>query len=1064
MSQGKASRRYGGLSGHGKVKKPAVVVCAHSKDIQHLESSQSFKTLTDLRSRVYTYENFYPASKVSSAGCPAILPFAPSDGGQLRAHTMRLSWFFVSSAACLLLSCCGRNTPPFSPAEALKTIQLAPEWRIDLYASEPLFADPVAMEIDEDGRVYVVQNSGYPLNTEEAVGKVWLLTDTDGDGKPDRSTIFADKLILPTGVTRWKKGILVTDAPNVWYLEDSDGDGKADVKRAVLTGFAFTNPQHTVNSPTYGLDNWIYLAHEGFASSIVFEKKFGDRGSDIHFADRPAPVVKNERRNVRFRPDSFQLETTSSTSQFGLAFDDFGRLLTVNNSNHARQEMLAARYLSRNPDLLISSAMQDTSDHGAAAQVFFSVKNPRFELLSGSGIFTSACGITWFNGGTLVAEPVHSLVHRDIWSPNGPTFVAKRDRPDVEFLSSTDNWFRPVNFYNGPDGELYVVDYYRKIIEHPEWTSKEVYESKEIYDGKDLGRIYRVTPAAARPAAPARPRLSQASSADLVAKLESPQIWWRRNAQRLLVDRHDLSVVPALVRLATASASPLGRLHALWTLDGIGQLSPDLVAAALADVHPGVRENAIILAESRLQSPVLVARLLALAGDADPRVRFQLLATLGYLHSPEAARVRQALLRRDIDNHWFHSAALSADSGEALPTLLSSTSLPPGPGPAAYLQQLGSVVGARSNAAELSRLFQAVASAPPAAPWRGPAIEGAAAGVRARHPKLPAFPVLLNLAEDPDLAVRRGALRLLDASPKPPAFAPALARALAAAPNRALPGPRRADALRLLAILDPARPLAFFEPLANPSEPEEVQLAAVQSIGKLTGDGPAKLILARWRAMTPSIRAEAASLLVASPEHFKLLLDAIEKGEIQAWSLPSRQRVQMQMNRDPALRERARKLLAAGAGDREAVVRRYQAVLEKNPGDSRLGRPIFDNICAKCHKLNGVGAEVGPDLATVRNRTPDSLLTDILIPSRSIAQMFEAYVVETTSGSYEGVIGEQTSTTITLVHEQQKKDVIPRAEIKQLFVSNLSVMPEDLDKEISPEQMAHLIAYLRKPQ
>ena len=267
----------------------------------------------------------------------------------------QINRFVLFPLAALLLIIapgCSRKEPPFPPKEALKTFQIDPAWRIDLFASEPMFADPVAMDIDEDGRIYVVQNSGYPLDTEDAVGKIWLLEDTNGDGKPDKSTLFADKLILPTGVMRWKKGILVTDAPKVWYMEDTDGDGKADVKREVLTGFAFTNPQHTVNTPLYGLDNWIYLAHEGFANAVVFADKFGDKGSDIHFADQPgSPVVKNERRNVRFRPDSHQLETTSSSSQFGLTFDDYGHLITVNNSNHAREEVLAARISRAQPRL-----------------------------------------------------------------------------------------------------------------------------------------------------------------------------------------------------------------------------------------------------------------------------------------------------------------------------------------------------------------------------------------------------------------------------------------------------------------------------------------------------------------------------------------------------------------------------------------------------------------------------------------------------------------------------------------------------------------------------------------
>ena len=975
--------------------------------------------------------------------------------------------------ALLMAVGCGSGGPkvsPLKPSEALQTMQLDPAWRIDLFASEPLFADPVAMEIDEDGRTYVVQNSGYPLDTEHAVGKVWLLEDSDGDGRPDKSTVFADKLILPTGVMRWKKGVLVTDAPNVWYMEDTDGDGKADIKREMLTGFAFTNPQHTVNSPTYGLDNWIYLAHEGFANAVVFASKFGDKGADIHFSGRPTPVVKNERRNVRFRPEQFQLETTSSTSQFGLSFDDYGHLLTVNNSNHAREEMIAARYLARNPDLLASSAMQDTSDHGAAAQVFFTVKSPRLELLSGAGVFTSACSITWFQGGTLVAEPVHSLVHRDLWTASGATHVAKRAKENVEFLSSTDNWFRPVNFYLGPDDGLYVVDYYRKVIEHPEWTSREVYEAKDIYDGKDLGRIYRITPAGAgKTAAPPRPKLSQASDAELVSYLERPNIWWRRTAQRLLVDRGSDKAVEPLKQMASSGKSGLGRLHALWTLDGLGKLDSGVVEKALGDSEAGVRENAIILAESRLAQGKLTEVLLKMENDADARVRFQLLATLGSVRTPAAAQARKRLLDRDMEDRWAQMAALSASSDEA-PMALEAAIAAHGantPGRASYLQQLGSVVGARGKAQELARVLNTAAGATgkDSEWWRTAVLEGLGGGLRARHASLAAQPVLLKLFDDNSASVRRAALRLLEISGLPAGIDAVLANAAAKALDHKQPGDRRADAIGLLAMAPAGKPAAFYQKLIEPAEPEEVQSAAVRSLGKLKGVEPATFLLARWRSMTPAVRAEAGSALVSEPERFQLLLSSIEKGEIQSWSLPLRQRLQMQMNRDPALRERARALLASKAGNREEVVKRYGAVLDKTAGDPSQGRATFERVCSKCHKMDGVGSEVGPDLATVRNRTADAMLTDILIPSRSIAQMYEAYVVETNStGIIEGVIGEQTSTTISLVHEHGKKDIIPRSEIKQMYVSNLSAMPEDVDKEVSPEQMAHLIAYLKKPR
>ena len=227
-------------------------------------------------------------------------------------------------------------SPPHSPQAALDTFELGPGFKIEVFAAEPLIRDPVAMEVDEDGRIYVVEMGGYPLNTEP-IGRIRLLLDQDGDGLPDESRVFADGLVLPTGVMRWKNGILVTAAPDLLYLEDSDGDGRADVRKTVLTGFAFSNPQHTVNLPVYGLDNWIYLAHEGAFGAVVFQEKFGDRGGRIHYPDRPdLPALEESRFSVRLRPDTGGLENLSAPTQYGHSFDEWGRYFTLNNAVHAR--------------------------------------------------------------------------------------------------------------------------------------------------------------------------------------------------------------------------------------------------------------------------------------------------------------------------------------------------------------------------------------------------------------------------------------------------------------------------------------------------------------------------------------------------------------------------------------------------------------------------------------------------------------------------------------------------------------------------------------------------------
>jgi putative membrane-bound dehydrogenase-like protein len=542
-------------------------------------------------------------------------------------------------------------------------MQLAEGYDIEPFASEPSVVSPVAMDIDEDGRIYVVEDRGYPLEVKGRIGRVKLLEDSDGDGKPERTSTFADELVMPTGVMRWKKGILVTDPPYLWYLEDTDGDGKADVRKKLLSGFAFTNPQHTVNSPIYGLDNWIYLAHENPTTAIIFQEQFGDRGSDIRFEDRADVVLKERGRNIRFRPDTFELEALSGTSQFGHAFDDFGRHFVLNNTYHARHEVMAAQYLKRNPDLPVLTATQDISDHGMPAKVYPIVPRTRFEMLTNVGEFTSACGLTLWRGGAFVAEPAHNLVHRDIYSAAGATFKASRDRESVEFLASRDPWFRPVNFYVGPDGALYMMDFYRLVIEHPEWISTEAFRAtKDLTAGIDRGRIYRITAGNMPPQKPVR--LSDAPTAELVRHLANENAWWRRTAQRLLVDRKTEDAVPLLTAMAASDPSPVGRVHALWTLEGFGRLESSSIETALQDSVSGVRENAIRLAEVRLRKdPKLAERLLSMDKESDPRVRFQLLCTLGFVSTPAAQKVRDRLLASAFDDRWMQMAALSASPG-----------------------------------------------------------------------------------------------------------------------------------------------------------------------------------------------------------------------------------------------------------------------------------------------------------------------------------------------------------------------------------------------------------------
>lgn len=974
--------------------------------------------------------------------------------------------------------------PPFTPQRALSTFRIEPGFRIELVTSEPDITSPVAMDIDEDGRWFVVEMPGYPLDTSPT-GRIKLLEDTNGDGRPDKVTVFADQLVLPNGVMRWKRGVLVTSAPDVLYLEDTDGDGKADKRTVVLTGFAVSNPQHTVNAPTYGLDNWIYLGHQGGSGALIFPELFGDRGKPLTFPGSPAtPSVDPKDRTVRFRLDPPRAEPMSSDTQFGNTFDAWGRYFTSENNDHIRHEVVAARYLERNPQLPVSAAMHVISDHGGAARVFPITINPQYELLTESGEFTSACSLTVYTGGlfqgeyarsSFVAEPVHNLVHRDVIEPSGATFLARRGGESREFLASTDPWFRPVNFYVGPDGALYVIDYYRARIEHPEWTASEFHKNPAQFTlGRDRGRIYRIVPDGT-PGHGAAPRLSTATDAALLQALSHDTLWWRRTAQRLILDRRPPQIAPALETLARQGASPFGRLHALWTLDGLGLLDASLVARALGDTQAGVRENALQLAEPRMAgSWVLRAAVLARAVvEQDARVQFQLLATLGGLDSAESRAAQRQLFFAHLDDPWMQVAALSAGPDRAAAYLEAALAsggevrARKSDGHAAFFTLAGSAVAATREPGRVAGLISAVARGGTTdAWWQAAALEGVRRGMRSAGASLleGSRADLLALAQGPDTAVRRASLALLTIAKlgDGPDASAAVTRALALAANQAMDAARRADAIGLAALGGVASREMQFQAWVEPREPEAVQVAALSALTTVPGEAVGRFALRVWPTLTPGARSEAIELLLADPARERLLVEALRTGAVPSWTMSFWQKRELIMHRDPVLRAAARALLEDHPDARAAVVNRYAAAVERG-GSADRGSAVFAKACAACHKVgNGAPGDLGPDLSGIRHRPPLALLVDVLSPNQAIAQGYETYLVERTNGrSDAGTLAEQTPTTVTL-RQAGQPILIARRDIRQITMLPQSSMPTDLDKVVSPGEMADLLAFLTK--
>ncbi len=969
------------------------------------------------------------------------------------------------------------------PENAISTFEVEPGFKIELVVSEPLISDPVDMEIDEYGRMYVVEMHGYPLD-KSGSGRIKMLTDTDGDGRFDKSVDYADKLVLPNGVMRWKKGIIVSDAPNILYFEDTTGDGKADIRDTMLTGFSLSNPHINVNNPMYALDNWIHLAHRGAITTRNYENIFGDKGDVVYFPGKensPRLPKNADSRSVRFQPDKLKLEMTSGRAQFGHTFDTWGHHLFGDNQNHAFAEVLRAPYISRNPQLLLGDATQPISDHGTAAEIFQITTNPERQMFSGVGTMTSASGITAYLGGlfpppfdknvTFICESVSNLVHVDKQRDSGATFVSSRvGRPQKEFLASRDAWFRPVNTYVGPDGALYVVDYYRQIIEHPEWMSEEAVKAGGLYNGKDMGRIYRITPTDAKPADWIKGlKLGDATSAELVQKLSDPNIWWRLNAQRLLMDRQDKSVVPALIELTKNTASAEGRLHALWSLEGLDELKPEIVKQALKDPVAGIRENAIRLAEIHLSAwPDIVNDLVVLQNDSDAKVRFQLLCTLGYINTSEAEQVRNKMLFKDINDKWVQIAALSAASSHtgSLLNLVISNYKNDVPAYASLVQRLTAMVGASGDQAAIHKLIDQASAQTTHSAWQAPVLAGIAQGLKGKDPK-PNLKdeesvIVKTFFDHPSADVRTAALQLLKViGLSDEALAKtSVDKAVLIAQNKTLPNERRAEAINFMALRDPAPHADMLKKLIIPQEHPSVQIAAIQTLSLVPDQTVTQYVLHEWTALTPGIRDAALATFMTNSERMTVLLDAVQSGKIQAGSLGwSRTSALMGQNND-TIRKRARAMFLNN--DQVKVNKEYQKALELK-GDMAKGKAVFQQNCALCHQVRGkIGVKFGPDLGTVQNWLAKDIMANVLAPNLSIAVGYDLCDVKMKTGeSMQGIVASETSSAITLRTAPGQEKLLNRQDIESVTVMPTSAMPV-LTQQINHQQMADLIAFLRQ--
>lgn len=560
------------------------------------------------------------------------------------------------------------ESPALSPEDALKTFYMPPGYHVELVASEPLVQEPVALDWDLAGRLWVVEMPGFMAdlrgsNEHDPIGRVVVLEDTNGDGKMDKRTVFADGLVLARSIKVLDRGVLVAEPPNVWLMRDNDGDLRMDSKERITDQYGRfdADPQNNANGFYWGLDNRMYTA--GLA--------------DIQ---------------LRLKDNVFEVQHTLPRGEWGVSQDDAGRTYRNTNESALHVDLVQTSYYARNPNLARTrGSYERLADANPDLNIVWPVRpNPGTNRAYQLGIdredgslarFTAVCAPLVYRGDRLpaelygnvfVAEPAANLVSRIILSDDGTTLRARKAYDRGEFLASTDERFRPVYLTNAPDGTLYIADMYRGIIEHrisvTEYLRDQIL-ARKLEGPTGYGRIYRVVHQST-----IRDRVdpfARATPQQLVDALGHPNGWRRDTAQRLLVERGVRTVVPSLARLATSAPDWRTRVHALWTLDGLDAIEPATVAAALEDSVRDVRVSAIRLAERWLaeNGHSIQTAVLKRLDDSDWAVHQQLAASIGALPAGTRESAAIQVLERYGDDPVVMDATLSGLRGSELQVL-----------------------------------------------------------------------------------------------------------------------------------------------------------------------------------------------------------------------------------------------------------------------------------------------------------------------------------------------------------------------------------------------------------
>lgn len=979
---------------------------------------------------------------------------------------------------------------PLRADKAIQQFRMQPGFVATVVAEEPMINKPIAIQWDGSGRLWVAETPEYPNGRRPLVAEPWketgvlepgnydrpardrisVLVDTDGDGKMDRKDLFHEGLELITGFQVYGQGVIAVAQPDIVYLADTDGDGKADVEKPLFGGFTPGDTHFVANSFILAPDGWIY-ASTGSGASVR------DPGTKKQVAQISPGVF-------RFRPDGSAIEQVASQggNSFGAEVtSDMEIFHSKATSGQPVQHVVLPEWVMAKASSTGLRSMESVNPGRRVARADLPDRAPIMQI-DQVGRFSAACSVPVYEGGAwpdeyrdtiFMTEPILDVIHHERLVRKGPSFEGQLVLRDEEWLRSTDYWFCPVTVTFGPDGGMYVLDFYTPVVAHNDTrgpkhsrSNASIRPDRESY----FGRIYRIQ----HESAPrfVHPDLGRSDAAGLVAVFEHPNRMVRANALRLLMEKSGAALeaaVPALRRMAAEGKTPPARIQALWTLGRMGKLDDALFAKAAADGDAGVRKNVMLIAEAGSR-PLAAGQLKAALADGDERVRLAALRALGATAlGKENAAVLVASLPA-LDNPWAKAAAAAAGMSNPVYLLESLLARPAGAAGAEAGAMAMSLAGAIAEGgdAEAVRRVLALAAKSGNTEMAVGVVEEIAK--RARGGQGGNAADLRGLLASPNRALAAAVLPLAAAG-KDPALKSDIVRTagelMPVLRDAGAPLPRRLAALRGVIAAREADPRIFPAVLAMLKDASPAEFRG-QVIGAVAATGEAAAgaaLVGNFANFEPRQREAAFDAIVARPEWAMLWLDSLEQGKLGEDLLDPRSRARLLHHPDAAASRRAKVVFArlGGSGEaKEKVIRELLPVV-RQPGDPAKGKATFAAACAICHQFQGSGQAFGPNLDGIGSHPVADLLTHIIDPSLVVDDEHRTWNFTMTNGTqYSGIIASENRARVQLRQPGGVVVELKAGDIATRQKADFSLMPEGFEA-LGAATLKDLITYIQSP-